>query len=157
MWITTTAKGTYARPYSGYCPNWKALSIHESSPGWDIVSRRLAKECAVYTASQYDRSVRLGSLVDAPRMPCKAYRNENLEHQSFQDGLFDVVVAQDVFEHIFHPDLAIKEIARTLKPGGFALMSVPIVNRHRRQSRRRAILRRVMSFTCSNPSITVIQ
>jgi SAM-dependent methyltransferase len=123
-----------------YRPNWRSLSIHESSPGWDAVSQRLAKECSLYTASQYDISVKLGTVVDAPGMPCKAYRNENLERQTFQDGLFDVVVAQDVFEHIFFPDLAIKDIARTLKPGGIVLMTVPIVNRHHRPSQRRAAL-----------------
>ncbi len=123
-----------------YRPEWKSLSIHESAPGWDIVSQRLATECASYTASHYDNSHSLGIIVDVPQMPCKVYHNENLEQQTFGDALFDVVIAQDVFEHIFHPDRAINEIERTLKPGGIVLMTVPIVNRHRRQSQRRASL-----------------
>jgi SAM-dependent methyltransferase len=124
---------------SQYFPDWRKLSIHEGSPGWDMVSQRLAKECSKYLASQYDTSVPFGSTVDAPRMPCKQYRSENLESQTFPDACFDLVILQDVFEHIFHPDKAIKEIARTLKPGGALAMTVPIVQK-KRPSMRRATL-----------------
>lgn len=122
-----------------YFPQWRMLSMHESSPGWDIVSRRFATECASYIASQYDSTVPFGTIVDAPRMPAKRYRSENLEEQTFSDASFDLVITQDVFEHVFHPDRAIKEIARTLKPGGATLMTLPIV-RKTAQSRRRARL-----------------
>jgi SAM-dependent methyltransferase len=120
-------------------PNWKKLAIHESSPAWDRVSYRLAAECELYIASQYDVTVPFGEMVDAPRLPCKRYRSENLECQTFPDNLFDVVLMQDVFEHIFEPDKAIKEITRTLKPGGALIMTVPIT-RGRRTSQRRASL-----------------
>lgn len=124
---------------SKYFPSWNKLRIHESSPGWDIVSQRLAKECEQYVASQYDPNIALGSLVDAPRLPCKRYFNQNLESQTFLDNEFDLVITQDVFEHIFFPDLAIKDIARTLKVGGATLMTVPIVRKNK-PSRRRAAL-----------------
>ncbi|MCI0422590.1 MAG: class I SAM-dependent methyltransferase [Acidobacteria bacterium] len=124
---------------SQYFPNWHSLKVHESSPGWDIVSQRLARECRDYTASQFDPNIPSGELVEAPRMPCKKYRCENLEEQTFQDRSFDLVITQDVFEHVFHPDLAIREIVRTLKPGGATLMTVPIV-RKSKPSRRRAAL-----------------
>ncbi|WP_371419407.1 methyltransferase domain-containing protein [Bradyrhizobium sp. CCBAU 051011] len=39
----------------------------------------------------------------------------------FADDTFDLVITQDVFEHIFRPDLAISDIARTLKIGCFRL------------------------------------
>ncbi len=42
--------------------------------------------------------------------------------------MFDLVVTQDVFEHLFAPDRAIREIARTLKPGGAHICTVPLVN-----------------------------
>jgi SAM-dependent methyltransferase len=119
-----------------YFPNWRNLAIHESSPGWDIVSQRLVAECKSYTASQFDTSVSLGEVVIAPRFPCKQYQSENLEAQTFRDGVFDLVITQDVFEHIMHPDRAIKEIARTLKPNGATLMTVPIVNQTRPSIRR---------------------
>ena len=122
-------------------PNWRKLSIHESSPGWDPVSKRLKAECADYVASQYDTSVPFGAEVPAPRLPCGSYRSENLEAQTFANGSFDLVITQDVFEHIFEPGKAIAEIARTLKPGGATIMTVPIVMKTK-PSRRRARLER---------------
>jgi SAM-dependent methyltransferase len=122
---------------STYFPQWKSLSIHEGSPGRDTLSTRLARDCELYTASQYDLSVPFGQIVDAPSMPCKNYQSENFETQTFADSSFDIVITQDVFEHIFHPDRAIKEVARTLKPGGATIMTVPIV-RGIGPSRRRA-------------------
>ena len=124
---------------STYFPNWRQLALHESSPGWDPVSQRLARECKQYTASQYDVSVPFGTRVDARRMPCKQYLSENLEAQTFADQQFDLVVTQDVFEHIFHPDKAVREIARTLRDGGATIMTVPLI-RKQRPSHRRASL-----------------
>jgi SAM-dependent methyltransferase len=121
-----------------YFPNWRDLKIHESSPGWDIGSRRLATECKSYTATQYDPSVPFGSTVET-RMPSKTYQSEDLQAQTFPDAEFDLILTQDVFEHVMHPDKAIKEIARTLKPNGATMMSVPIT-RKKYQSQRRARL-----------------
>ena len=39
----------------------------------------------------------------------------------------DSVVAHQVFEHIFHPDLFLQEIHRVLKPNGTIMLSVPFV------------------------------
>ncbi|MCG6204121.1 class I SAM-dependent methyltransferase [Rhodopseudomonas sp. HC1] len=117
-------------------PGWRDLRVHESSPGWDIVSRRLVSECKNYTASQYDPNLPLGEIVDT-RLPCKNYIVQNLERQTFDDKSFDLVVTQDVFEHIMDPFKAIAEIARTLRDGGATIMSVPVVRRFN-LSRRRA-------------------
>jgi SAM-dependent methyltransferase len=122
-----------------YFPQWRRASIHESSPGWDLVSRRLLRECAAYLVSQFDPAIGLGTIGESLHLPCKTFRNENLESQTFSDGTFDLVITQDVFEHIFNPGMAIKEIARTLKPGGATLMTVPLVQQAR-PSRRRAAL-----------------
>jgi SAM-dependent methyltransferase len=122
-----------------FFPQWRNLCIHESSPGWDRVTQRLATECTNYTATQYDQTMPFGSVVEAPRMIGGKYRNENLEAQTFATETFDLVITQDVFEHIFRPDLAISDIARTLKPGGATIMTVPIV-RKTKPSRRRARL-----------------
>jgi SAM-dependent methyltransferase len=125
---------------AAHFPDWQDLSLHESSPGWDPLSAKLAVRCKNYTASQYDTAVPFGTTVPAPRMPCRAYRSENLECQTFADEAFDLVVTQDVFEHVFRPDLAIKEIARTLKPGGATLMTVPIVRKTKPSQRRATIV-----------------
>jgi SAM-dependent methyltransferase len=121
-----------------YFPTWRSMAIHECSPGWDVISRRLAAENSKYIATQYDLSVPFGQTTETP-MPCKTYRSENLESQTFEDGIFDLVVTQDVFEHVFRPDLAVKEIARTLRAGGAMIMTVPLVMGPQK-SRRRATM-----------------
>ena len=119
-------------------PRWREYSVHESSPGWDAISIRLQKNCANYIASQYDTSHSPGAIVPT-KMPYKTYRCENLECQTFEDEIFDLVVTQDVFEHINRPDLAIREIARTLKTGGAFIATVPIVRKLRPSQRRAKI------------------
>lgn len=115
-------------------PNWRGLSIHESSPAPRGGSLRMKNECAHYIATQYDPTVHFGTL-----HPSGAYRSENLEDQTFADRSFDIVVTQDVMEHLFDPIQATREIARTLRPGGAHVFSVPIV-RKQAPSRRRARL-----------------
>ncbi|MCH2133834.1 MAG: class I SAM-dependent methyltransferase [Phycisphaerales bacterium] len=106
-----------------WSPRWKEASVHESSPGERGTSVKLARECAHYVASQYDPSTPWGEMD-----PTGQYRSEDLEHQTFADESFDLVVTQDVFEHIFDIDAAFREIARTLKPGGAHIFTTPLVN-----------------------------
>jgi SAM-dependent methyltransferase len=58
---------------------------------------------------------------------------------TFPDGTFDLVATQDVFEHLFDPFGAEREILRTLRPGGLHVFSCPIVLKNL-PSRRRANL-----------------
>jgi SAM-dependent methyltransferase len=113
-------------------PQWRSLTIHESSPAERGASLRLKRQCPGYTTSHYDPAVPLGTI-----HPNHGYRCENLEKLTFPEASFDLVLTQDVFEHIFHPDRVIGEIERVLKPGGAYLMTVPIVMKSR-TSRRRA-------------------
>ena len=41
------------------------------------------------------------------------------------DDSFDVVVCLEVLEHLFHPELAVAEMARVLRPGGRLIVTVP--------------------------------
>src|SRR4029453_15169487 len=50
----------------------------------------------------------------------------------------DIHVTQDVFEHVLDPDAAFREIARTLRPGGAHVFTVPLVC-GRKPSRPRAV------------------
>jgi len=43
----------------------------------------------------------------------------------FADGSFDRVIAAEVFEHILDDQRAMNEVARVLKPGGIAAVTVP--------------------------------
>lgn len=100
-------------------PEWKARTIHESSPGRRGTSVILARECAGYLATQFFADTPPGTYRDGVRC-------EDLERQTFGDESFDLVITQDVMEHIFHPDRAYREIWRTLKPGGLYIHTTPI-------------------------------
>ena len=103
-----------------YFPHWRTLKIHESSPALRS-SEKLRRECVDYTPTNFDADTAPGETINR-----LGRRNEDLQHQTFPDGTFDLVITQDVFEHLFRPDLAIAEIGRTLKPGGAHVCTVPI-------------------------------
>jgi SAM-dependent methyltransferase len=103
---------------SSHFPQWRSLSIHESSPANRGISAKIQKECPSYIASQFFPSKTRGDMVGE-------FRNEDLEQQTFASNSFDLAITLDVMEHINHPDLAVKEIARTLKSGGAYLFTVP--------------------------------
>lgn len=46
----------------------------------------------------------------------------------FGNQTFDLVWCTEVIEHLYHPDLLIKEIERILKPGGLAVLTTPNSN-----------------------------
>ncbi len=98
-------------------PNWQQLAIHESAP-FGALSEKLAQKCRNYTPTHYFPDVEPGSME-------RGIRNENLEKQTFPDEQFDIVITQDVLEHVADPQSVFKEIARTLKPGGKHFFSIP--------------------------------
>lgn len=108
-----------------YYPNWKDLRIHESSPGNRGASLKLQKFCNNYTASQYYQN-------KTPGMIINNFRNEDLEEQTFENETFDLVITSDVMEHVYNPDKAFSEIARTLKKGGAHIFCVPIINKFKK-------------------------
>lgn len=111
-------------------PDWGGLTIHESSPGDRGASKRLAQECGKYIPSQFFPNIDSGSMVGNIRC-------ENLESLTFEDDSIDLHITQDVMEHVFNPASAFRELARTLKPGGAHVFTVPIIQRLA-PSRRRA-------------------
>ena len=100
-------------------PGWRDLAIHESSPCNRGISVKLGEQCRNYVGSHYVPESPFGEVV-------RGLRNESLEQQTFADESFDVVVTLDVFEHVYQPGMMIKEIYRTLKPGGLYICTFPI-------------------------------
>lgn len=98
-------------------PKWRELKIHESSPG-SPSSDKLRQECQGYTASHFFPDTPLGAMKDGVRC-------ENLERLRFGDGEFDLLVTQDVFEHVLNPAKAFSEVARVLREGGAHVYTVP--------------------------------
>jgi GT2 family glycosyltransferase/2-polyprenyl-3-methyl-5-hydroxy-6-metoxy-1,4-benzoquinol methylase/glycosyltransferase involved in cell wall biosynthesis/uncharacterized coiled-coil protein SlyX len=52
-------------------------------------------------------------------------RHEDVENLSFADDTLDLVVSNDVFEHVPHPARAFSECVRVLKAGGVLLATTP--------------------------------
>jgi len=67
-----------------------------------------------YLGHQYES----GSLI-------KGIRHENIENLSFSDNNLDLIVSNDVFEHVPNPAKAYSECARVLKAGGVLLATIP--------------------------------
>jgi hypothetical protein len=107
-----------------FFPTWRELTIHESSPCSRGASLRLSRECKGYIPSQFFPGVARGSSVGPVRC-------EDLEQLTFGGASIDLHITQDVLEHVFHPDRAFRELARTLKPGGAHVFTTPLVNKHR--------------------------
>ena len=98
-------------------PTWRDLQIHESSPSGPTYDK-FTSECRGYTSSHYFPGVQSGN-------HHLRFRCENLEQMTFEDATFDLIITQDVFEHIPRPLVAFQEIARVLRPGGAHVFTVP--------------------------------
>ena len=61
----------------------------------------------------------------APGRVVKGVRHEDVERLSFADHSFDLVISNDVLEHVVNPAQALREACRILRPGGVLLMTVP--------------------------------
>jgi SAM-dependent methyltransferase len=102
-------------------PDWREARIHEFAPAADSAAW-FARRCPHYTYSHFWSDVALGEDRDGVRC-------EDLGALTFPDATFDLVVTQDVFEHLPDPAAAASEIARVLVPGGTHLFTVPIYPR----------------------------
>jgi SAM-dependent methyltransferase len=89
-------------------------------------------QCSDYSYSFFYEDVPVGSYKEGMRC-------ENLESLTFSDASFDIFITQDVLEHVFHPDRALGEITRVLRPGGIHIFTAP-KNKHLLKSYRRARL-----------------
>jgi len=78
----------------------------------------LAKECPNYIPTHYFSDIPPGQVKEG-------FRCEDLEKQTFSNESFDLIITQDVLEHLFEPQKALIEIGRTLKPGGAHVFTVP--------------------------------
>lgn len=70
----------------------------------------------------------------------KGIRHEDIEDLSFADNALDLIISNDVFEHVPHPEKAFSECSRSLKPGGVMLATIPFgVNADKSTTRARLV------------------
>lgn len=58
-------------------------------------------------------------------VPNLRYETDNALDLSYPDASFDLLVSCEVIEHVGQPERMVREIARVLRPGGFAVMTFP--------------------------------
>lgn len=103
---------------SAEAPNWRQLTIFESSPG-GVSSDLIERQCSGYIPTQWFEGVASGEYVGR-------FRREDLQALSFDEESVDLVLTQDVFEHVYEPEAGWQEIARVLRPGGLHIWTVPM-------------------------------
>jgi len=72
------------------------------------------------TTSDYIPSVEWGSV-----LPDGHSTSQSLEGLTYDDRSFDIVITEDVLEHVRDPDACFSEIHRVLRPGGAHIFTVP--------------------------------
>jgi len=90
----------------------------------------------------------LAALRTSPHLVCSEYFDDcesgeyrdgilcqNVERLSFADASFDLVISEDVFEHVADYRQGLREVCRVLKPGGYHVFSVPFEFREETTSR----------------------
>ncbi len=97
--------------------NKSRLAIYNTDRGGGL--SRVLVGMSNYTCSGFFPEITPGTMVE-PGVYC-----QDLERLSFQDASFDVVITEDVLEHVRHYQTALEEIHRVLKPGGCHIFTVP--------------------------------
>ena len=100
---------------SYFRPHWRLLEVHESSPS----VRFFAEQARKYSCSFFYEDVPRGTL-GAGGIQC-----QDLENLTFANGMFDIFITQDVLEHVFNPDKALREIMRVLRTDGIHIFTAP--------------------------------
>lgn len=94
-----TGEGDYDRMIAGYCQNLTACDINAE----DVAHARAVNE----------------------GVPNLRYETNNALDLSYADASFDLLISCEVIEHVGQPEQMIREIARVLRPGGYAILTFP--------------------------------
>lgn len=104
----------------------QSLRIYETQAAGKL--HDLLKTLPYYVCSEFHDSTPPGSVKGGVRC-------EDLQRLTFEENVFDLVISQDVLEHVADPVRAFREIVRILKPGGYHIFTVPIHEKHNTVSR----------------------
>jgi hypothetical protein len=86
----------------------------------------------LHWAPEYALQRSLGELPNAAYVSADLQGHEAMQHMDmtdvpFKDGAFDLIVCVHVLEHVPDDRQAMREMVRVLRPGGVAMLLVPIV------------------------------
>lgn len=108
-----------SQPMVANCPAFKSLSLLEFSPRRNTHRRELLNATFKdYVASDFDNSLHQGDI---------ALDLTNAHQIGQLQTRFDIILLAHVLEHIPNYRLALFNLKSLLKPGGFALLQVPLL------------------------------
>lgn len=79
------------------------------------------KTCNHYIASEYYDNVRSGEINETTGIMCV-----DLQNMPFDDDSLEVVISEDVLEHVWNIEKAMNEVYRCLKNGGRHYFTIPL-------------------------------
>ena len=106
----------------------------------------LSGKCVVHFAPEQQLSLRIAASRPAQYLRCDLHprtpeiQQVNILSTGFDSESIDVVIANHVLEHVADDRMALTEIRRTLKVGGYAILQTPYAKR--------------LHFTWEDPGIT---
>lgn len=80
---------------------------------------KVLRDYELYTSSSFLPNIKPGSQIKE-RVFC-----QNLENLSFDNETFDIVITEDVFEHVRDYKRGFSEVNRVLKIGGYHIFTIP--------------------------------
>jgi SAM-dependent methyltransferase len=92
------------------------ISVLNTSTGTPV-ARMLGKSPNIICSEYFDGV--------APGASKNGIRNEDLQNLSLPDASLDLVLTEDVFEHIPGWQRGFREVHRVLKPGGYHIFTIP--------------------------------
>lgn len=130
------AKGRQPMVFDGECPRCRSIGRHrqqqllmDQHPEW--LDGKVVLHFAPEPCFEHRYGERLaatgGKYVRADYNPTKGETKVDLQAIPFADDTFDTVICHNVLEHVPDDHKALTELARVLKPGGRALLTVPII------------------------------
>jgi SAM-dependent methyltransferase len=66
--------------------------------------------------------------VNKMKIPKERLQCVQVEDAEFEENFFDLITFGAVFEHLYHPSIALKRVLRWLRPGGLVKITVPSSN-----------------------------
>jgi 2-polyprenyl-3-methyl-5-hydroxy-6-metoxy-1,4-benzoquinol methylase/GT2 family glycosyltransferase/ADP-heptose:LPS heptosyltransferase len=96
---------------------FNTLKIFETGSS-GVIHDRMAS-LSGYRASEYFDEIQ-------PGQTFRGVRCEDLRRLTWTDELFDIVISEDVLEHVNDPVAALREVYRVLRPDGAFIFTVPV-------------------------------
>ncbi len=97
------------------------------------------KEHDLYGSEYFGTEYKSGDLV-------RGINHQDIECLSFEDNYFNVVICNDVMEHVNNPASGFAELARVLNPNGFLLLTIPFTYAEKNVTRAKMVNGKIRYF-----------